>query len=114
MGDVERFLGTSRFMHEAVLTIPTGLGMYQRDAVIQAAELAGWNVLRLIAKPEAAASAFQYQFPYSRCGAMDWLFTAKDYNSLLEAYTWGWTESHQMNNQFTVIYSLGLVAYRKF
>ena len=54
--DAEIFLGQT--VHEAVISVPAYFNDMQRKATIQAAEIAGLNVRRLINEPTAAAIAY--------------------------------------------------------
>ncbi|MCB9639281.1 MAG: Hsp70 family protein [Myxococcales bacterium] len=57
--DAERYTGHP--VEEVVITVPAYFGDAQRSATLEAAEIAGLRVLRLINEPTAAAMAFQEQ-----------------------------------------------------
>ncbi len=59
--DAEERLGAS--IQEAVITVPAYFADRERTATLQAAELAGLSVLRLINEPTAAALAFELYHP---------------------------------------------------
>lgn len=57
----EAYLGQE--ITDAVITVPANFNNYQRSATIEAAHLAGLNVLRLINEPTAAALAYGFGKP---------------------------------------------------
>ena len=54
----ETFLGET--VKDAVVTVPAYFNDAQRKATIDAGEIAGLNILRIINEPTAAAIAFGY------------------------------------------------------
>ncbi len=54
--DSERFIGET--IDQAVITVPAYFNNSQRNATRQAGELAGFNVLRVVSEPTAAALAY--------------------------------------------------------
>ncbi len=54
--DSERFIGET--INQAVITVPAYFNNSQRNATRQAGELAGFNVLRIVSEPTAAALAY--------------------------------------------------------
>ncbi|KAF7259100.1 hypothetical protein EG68_03593 [Paragonimus skrjabini miyazakii] len=57
--NAEEYLGQS--VTDAVITVPAYFDQTQREATKVAAKLAGWNVLRIINEPTAAALAFSHE-----------------------------------------------------
>ncbi|MBL0120639.1 MAG: Hsp70 family protein [Saprospiraceae bacterium] len=53
-------------VHECVITVPAYFNDSQRQATKDAGKLAGWNVLRIVNEPTAAALAYGFDKEYPK------------------------------------------------